>query len=347
MEWLDALGELRKEGERSPQRYWSVERQASGSETEIRQGEELGRLVAARRARLGLSQADLASIIDTSQSHVARIEEGQPPSTETAERLAAALNMEVGTWAYIRAVAIIAALYLSMIVVDGGGARIGLTAAAGGALWLSGIVARRGAATRILRPIAPATASGSGARTPWSSRGRRWLLGGLAIAVLVPVLVILGGRFFGTDGGDSSRQLPQAASAAPAAPLVGMEAQKRAPNTKNAAPQQDRGRRANEEAPGGSRSSSGAPRQAAPEPAGAGGGALAHTPRPKPPPAQSISPAPSPGSPSAPVHTTGKPVGSPGNGPGGSNAGGGNGPGGSNAGGGNGPGGTGPPGQMR
>lgn len=308
----------------------------SGSETEIRQGREVGRQVAARRARLGLSQADLASIIDTSQSHVARIEEGQPPSTETLKRLAAALNMEVGTWAYIRAVAIIAALYLLMIVVDDGGARIGLTAAAVGALWLSGIVARRGAATRILRPIAPATASGSGARTPWSSRGGRWLLGSLAIAVLLAVLVILGERFSGTGGGDSSRQLPQAASAAPAAPLVGMEAQRKARSATNAAPRQDRGRHANEQAPGDSRSSSGAPRQAAPEPAGAGGGALGHTPRPKPPPAQSVSPAPSPGSPSAPTHTTGKPVGSPGNGPGGGNAGGGNGPGG-----------TGPPGQMR
>jgi DNA-binding XRE family transcriptional regulator len=50
--------------------------------------------VAIRRARLGLSQEDLAARIDTSQANLARIEEGQLPSTETSKRLAAALDAE-------------------------------------------------------------------------------------------------------------------------------------------------------------------------------------------------------------------------------------------------------------
>ena len=50
--------------------------------------------MAVRRARLGLSQEDLAARIDTSQANVARVEEGQLPSTETLKRLAAALDVE-------------------------------------------------------------------------------------------------------------------------------------------------------------------------------------------------------------------------------------------------------------
>jgi transcriptional regulator with XRE-family HTH domain len=133
-------------------------------------GEVFGRLVAVRRAGLGLRQEDLAARIDTSQANVARIEEGQPPSTETLTRLAAALNVQ------------------------------------------------------------------SGAGAP-SSRTRIWNLDAeaqrLAIAVLIPVVVILGGalsvvihgfggggRFSGPDGADPSQQSPQAVAVAPAVPLV-------------------------------------------------------------------------------------------------------------------------------
>ena len=139
-------------------------------------GEVFGRLVAVRRAGLGLRQEDLAARIDTSQANVARIEEGQPPSTETLTRLAAALNVE------------------------------------------------------------------SGAGAP-SSRTRIWNLDAeaqrLAIAVLIPVVVILGGalsvvihgfggagRFSGPDGADPSQQSPQAVAVAPAVPpLAAAEAQ--------------------------------------------------------------------------------------------------------------------------
>jgi transcriptional regulator with XRE-family HTH domain len=231
--------------------------EASGGEEEIgRGGQIFGRLVAVRRAGLGLSQEDLAARMDTSQPNVAGMEEGRPPSFDTLMRLATALDVEPGTAAVL------------------------------------------------------------------NSLGGRRLWGGLAIAVLAPVLVSVGLRSSGTDGGDSFRQLPQPVSAAPAAPVVAARA---APvvGIETAAPRQDRGKRADEEAPADSRSSTGAPRQSAPQPAGPGGITSPRTPQPKPVPAPSVSP-PQPSSqegPSAPPpKPTGKPVDSPGNGPGGGNA---------------------------
>jgi transcriptional regulator with XRE-family HTH domain len=245
--------------------------EVNGSREEIGQGGEIfGRLVAVRRAGLGLSQEDLATRMDTSQSNVAGIEEGRPPSLDTLTRLATALDVEPGTAAVL------------------------------------------------------------------SSLGGRRLWGSLGIAVPICVLAIVGLRISGTDGGDSFGRLPEAASAAPAPPVVGME---------TAGTRQDRGEPGDEEAPGDSRSNSrdsrsssgdkrsstGAPRQSASQPAGQGGITPARTPRPKPPPAPSVSPpqqaAPAPpvspldpsgqGSPSVAPKPTGKPVGTPGNGPGG------------------------------
>ena len=159
------------------QSTFSAEASTRSAPTEInrggkmRRGDEIfGRLVAVRRAGLGLSQQDLAARIDTSQANVARIEEGQSPSTETLTRLATALNAEPGT-------------------------------------------------------SAP------------SFRARIWNLDGeerrLAIAVLIPVLVILGGalsvgvqgfggagRSSGADGGVPSQHSPQAVSAPSAVPPV-------------------------------------------------------------------------------------------------------------------------------
>jgi transcriptional regulator with XRE-family HTH domain len=59
--------------------------------------EKLGRLVAARRAELGLTHRDLATRMDVSRATIARIEKGQPQSTETLRRLAKALRPEKGT----------------------------------------------------------------------------------------------------------------------------------------------------------------------------------------------------------------------------------------------------------
>lgn len=56
----------------------------------------LGGLVAGERARLGLTQSQLAARIHTSRSKVARIEQGQTPDAETQRRLSRALNPERG-----------------------------------------------------------------------------------------------------------------------------------------------------------------------------------------------------------------------------------------------------------
>jgi len=52
--------------------------------------------VAERRRELGLSQADLASLCDTTQSAIARLESGgRPPRIDTLLRIAEALECEL------------------------------------------------------------------------------------------------------------------------------------------------------------------------------------------------------------------------------------------------------------
>src|SRR6185503_8563057 len=58
-------------------------------------GRIFGLLVSDQRARLGLTQAELAARLQTSRSTVSRIERGHPPSPELEYRLAAVLNPEV------------------------------------------------------------------------------------------------------------------------------------------------------------------------------------------------------------------------------------------------------------
>jgi transcriptional regulator with XRE-family HTH domain len=243
------------------------------------QGDEIfGRLVAVRRAALGLSQEDLAARMETSQASVAGIENGRPPSLEALELLGVALAAE------------------------------------------------------------PRTGSG------WSSVGGRWRWGGLAIAILVAALLILNGRSGENDGGASSERLPEAASPAQAAPAPVLRVdpqgksltlrktvnESKAQKTKDATPAAVGGDALGEE-----------------HPHSAPGATLAPTSPAKPtenPPSAVVSPPPSDSSStSAPPRPTGKPEGSPGNGP--SGGGGSNGAG--VPGGGNGPGGTGQPGQSR
>jgi hypothetical protein len=109
-------------------------------------------------------------------------------------------------------------------------------------------------------------------------------------AILVPLLVILAALTSGSDGGDSSRLSPEVASARPAAPLVGAEAQK----TKAPAPRDGHRQLAREQTEGGSHPSSGAPLPSAPQPGGGGGGAPEVTPQPKPPRAPQPKPQPAP-----------------------------------------------------
>jgi transcriptional regulator with XRE-family HTH domain len=124
-----------------------------------------GRLVAARRLELGLSQEELARRMGTSQSRVRKIEEGEPLSAEGRERLTSALGIESETRPALErarmapwkstalAAATVAALWLSAVVVDAGWPRIGLAVAAVAALWLSVFLFERGASFRV-----PATA---------------------------------------------------------------------------------------------------------------------------------------------------------------------------------------------
>jgi transcriptional regulator with XRE-family HTH domain len=58
-------------------------------------GAVFGALVANERAKLGLSQRELAARIHTSPSTVERIEQGHPPSAEIMERLSVALSVEL------------------------------------------------------------------------------------------------------------------------------------------------------------------------------------------------------------------------------------------------------------
>jgi transcriptional regulator with XRE-family HTH domain len=52
--------------------------------------------VAERRKELGLSQADLAGLVETTQSAIARLESGgRPPRIDTLLRIAAALDCDL------------------------------------------------------------------------------------------------------------------------------------------------------------------------------------------------------------------------------------------------------------
>jgi transcriptional regulator with XRE-family HTH domain len=243
-----------------------------------REGDEIfGRLIAVRRAALGLSQEDLAARMGKSQANIARIENGRPPSREILESLAVALAAEPGR------------------------------------------------------------------DSVWSSLRGRWRWGGLAIAILVPALLIMNGRSGETDGGASSELLPEAARPAPTAPAhvlqvdahgkplalskSGKEA--KAHKTKDPTSPDERPHSTGEE-PSGS-----APKATL-------GPTSPTQPAPKPPSGAAPSQPAGSGSPSAPLQPTGKPDGSAGNGPGGTGGSGGGGV----PGGGNGPGGTGPPGQL-
>lgn len=250
----------------------------TGGFTKDQGNEVFGRLIAVRRAALGLSQEALAARMETSKRNVAGIENGVPPRLEMLERLGAALVPEPTT------------------------------------------------------------------HPAWRPLGGRLRWGGLAIAILVPALVILNGHGGEGDGGASAERLPRAESPAPTvpAPVVRVytrakpgsetrrEAQAQTTNarsTKGAAPRQEQSPATGEDHWGSAPETTLKPTSPA---------------TPAPPPSGAVSPQPSgSGSPPPPLKPTGKPEGTPGNGPGGG-SGGGNG-----TGGGNGPGGTGPPGQNR
>jgi transcriptional regulator with XRE-family HTH domain len=163
-----------------------------GREAVTKEGERFGWMVAVRRTELGLSQSDLAERMHTSRSHIARIEAGQSPSAETLERLAAILDGEPG--------------------VHGPGHSVARAGAIG-----SGAGTPRDPVAR---------------REPREPLDRRWLWAGLAAAVLIPLLVIIGGQLSGGDGdgdgGASPTQSLEAVSALPAVLATVEQAQEQA-----------------------------------------------------------------------------------------------------------------------
>lgn len=122
---------------------------------------QFGRLVAARRLELGLSQQELAVKLGTSHSMVARFEAGEALNIEARRRFADALGIRatarpapdepriarrvgVGLVA-----AMVALLWLSVIVLDARWVGLGVAAAVVAALWLSGVLEKRTARARM------------------------------------------------------------------------------------------------------------------------------------------------------------------------------------------------------
>lgn len=136
----------------------------------------------------------------TSESRVARIEEGQAPGAEARKRLADALSMEseapvidparvtprVGV-AFVAA--IVAALWLSTILLDANWVRVGVAAAIVAALWLSTVMERRGTSARV-----PAVA-----------------VAALWLSVIAVGLISNGGRSLMSDGRGSGIEAASAA----------------------------------------------------------------------------------------------------------------------------------------
>ncbi len=208
-------------------------------------GTQLGRSVAFRRLQLGLSQEELAELISTSPSLVARIEQGHPPSPAQLQRLTEVLSMEpeAGLLGPLRAQAGAAA---GSLRAQAGTAAGTLRDRAGpAAKTLSGragtaakslrgragpaaqsMRGRAGPAAKSLRVGAGTAAASLGVRAGAAAAAvrkgagkagkalpagrRRWAL--LAVAVLVPLLILLGSRAFGTsDSGPVPELVPTAA----------------------------------------------------------------------------------------------------------------------------------------
>ncbi len=195
----------------------SVLTEVGESRNKVKGREPLGRLVAARRAELGLTQEDLAVRMNVSQATVAGIESDQRPSAETLRRLAKALLPEEGETVLLRSI------------------QAELTRFMGSTLATAWFLGRSGT----VPPIASAPVSREAARTPRGSLGGLrgslgglrgslggpWLWGSLAAAALVAIVVIVAART-SDSGGDPTPQPTQVVSAPPAAPVAVEKPQK-------------------------------------------------------------------------------------------------------------------------
>ena len=170
-------------------------------------GSQLGRSVAFRRLQLGMSQEELAAKTFTSPSLIARIEQGHPPSPAQLRRLLEVLSMdpEPGLLEALRARAGAAAGSLRVR----GGAAAGRARSAGQPRGQRAPPRGQRALPRALSERTPAP-SGAVFGRPF----RRDAGAGCCspIAVLVPLLILLGSRAFGTsDAGPVPELLPAAA----------------------------------------------------------------------------------------------------------------------------------------
>jgi transcriptional regulator with XRE-family HTH domain len=163
-------------------------------------GKVYGALVANERAKLGLTQKELAAKVGTSPSTIARIEQGHPPRPETRKQLAVSLNAAPSS-----------ALHLPIVRKA---ARVERTASRGAPSERP----RRARAPR-QRPHRPS-----------ASPRLRWIAAGFAVAA---ILAVNAGRITSSGSTDGS----SLASALPVSNVVGapttihkarIEAQKRA-----------------------------------------------------------------------------------------------------------------------
>jgi hypothetical protein len=177
----------------------------------------------------------------TSPSRVARIEAGEPPGAEVRKRLAVALSMEPDAPGLDPALitprvgvalvaAIVAALWLSTIVLDAHLVRLGVAAAIAAALWLSTVMERRGTSARVpamvvaalwLSVIAVGLLSNGG--RPLISNGRDTGIEA-ASAAYGAVLAAPHGAVLGAIASSGDEETGEEASAAPEAANLSRQA---------------------------------------------------------------------------------------------------------------------------
>jgi transcriptional regulator with XRE-family HTH domain len=170
--------------------------------------EKLGRQVAARRAELGLTHRDLAKRMDVSRPTIARIEKGQPQSTETLRRLAKALRPDDGTD--------LQRSLESELVLRG--------AIAGSLATSRSLGSKRPSMPRMslsrvsLARARPSRVSMPRVSMPRIALNRRWLLGVLAAIALAALVAVVAMASSGDGGGDDPA--PQPAEVLSAQPVA-------------------------------------------------------------------------------------------------------------------------------
>jgi transcriptional regulator with XRE-family HTH domain len=221
----------------------SAGRRFAPSQESLTQGGTVyGTLIADQRAKRGLTQTQLAAIIRTDPSTIARIEEGHPPTAEIRSQLAAVLTTEAPSPIH-RALARRTRPARSPRPASGTSPRLRLRLPRLSSRWLWGSVAVlkiliaeiRSRLAAVLTTEAPSPIHRALARRTRPARSPRpasgtsprlrlrlprlsmlWLWGNVAV-VSILIALILGGRLSGSHGSASPLQPSLAVSAAPSA----------------------------------------------------------------------------------------------------------------------------------